>query len=337
MSIRFAHNIGAMSLAQNAIHDVRHVRREMAVPEDFGDAVTGLSLSIDFLGKCTTPAVVEQLQTQRWGVDFGRAEVSARVKGSLPMGWTSFCMVEGGESHWNGGHEGTPGALLCLPPNEELDGRISTGFSWITLALPPELWRLCQSLAGLEGSHLDHFTGWQLTHEKWAYVRRELLESKAQIESAGADFNRTYAGAELARAIITDVGTSAWESLFPESKYSDSLRNRYRLARRAADWLHAHLAESVQIPDVCRALHTSRRELEYSFRATFDLSPRAYLQSIRLNAIRRAFCNTQRSGETVATIAVSHGILHLGRFAAAYSRLFGEHPHQTLQRHKAGA
>jgi transcriptional regulator GlxA family with amidase domain len=73
----------------------------------------------------------------------------------------------------------------------------------------------------------------------------------------------------------------------------------------------------------------SRRELEYAFRTVFDESPRAYLQSLRLNAIRRALRST-RTCEPVTRIAFDHGVTHLGRFSAQYRRLFGELPSETL-------
>jgi len=73
--------------------------------------------------------------------------------------------------------------------------------------------------------------------------------------------------------------------------YSSSLKavttNRTRLARRAECWMRENLAEDVRMPDLCTVLRVSRRELEYAFRTTYDQSPRDYLHTLRLHAVRR--------------------------------------------------
>jgi AraC family ethanolamine operon transcriptional activator len=92
------------------------------------------------------------------------------------------------------------------------------------------------------------------------------------------------------------------------------------------------LEETFQVDDVCLALHVSRRELEYAFRSILDQSPKAHLQTLRLNAIRRAMLHVEQGEVSVIDIAQSHGMTHLGRFAAHYRTLFGESPSSTLRR-----
>ena len=91
------------------------------------------------------------------------------------------------------------------------------------------------------------------------------------------------------------------------------------------------MSESVQVPDLCLALRVSRRELDYAFRSVFDQSPRDYLETMRLNAIRRALLRGDADRDTVIRIAYAHGVSHMGRFAANYGRLFGEKPGETLK------
>ncbi|MGC4074510.1 MAG: helix-turn-helix domain-containing protein [Nibricoccus sp.] len=90
--------------------------------------------------------------------------------------------------------------------------------------------------------------------------------------------------------------------------------------------MREHLGESINVPDICLNLGISRRELEYSFRSVFDQSPREYLQTLRLNAIRRKL---RSSGGSIIDVAFEHGINHLGRFSADYRALFGEYPSAT--------
>jgi AraC family transcriptional regulator, ethanolamine operon transcriptional activator len=105
--------------------------------------------------------------------------------------------------------------------------------------------------------------------------------------------------------------------------------NRGRLVRRAEDCMWAYLREPLSVLDLCRELGVSERTLHYAFREVRGLSPMAYFKAVRLNAVRqelRAAADTA----TVHAIARHWGFHHTGEFAAAYRRLFGELPSQTL-------
>ena len=105
--------------------------------------------------------------------------------------------------------------------------------------------------------------------------------------------------------------------------------NRERLVRRAGDYMRACLGEPLSLLDLCRELGVSERTLHYAFQEVRGLSPMAYFNAGRLNAVRqelKAAANTA----TVQEIAQRWGFWHSGEFAAAYRRLFGELPSQTL-------
>jgi transcriptional regulator GlxA family with amidase domain len=56
-----------------------------------------------------------------------------------------------------------------------------------------------------------------------------------------------------------------------------------------------------------------------------------YLCNARFEKVREALARAQ-PGESVATIAMSWGFSHLGRFSVEYRRRFGESPSNTLER-----
>jgi AraC family ethanolamine operon transcriptional activator len=105
--------------------------------------------------------------------------------------------------------------------------------------------------------------------------------------------------------------------------------NRGRLIRRAEDYMQAHLGDPLSVLDLCRELAVSERTLHYAFQEVRGLSPMAYFNACRLNAVRREL---RAAGDTVTVhdIAQRWGFWHTGEFAAAYLRLFGELPSQTL-------
>jgi AraC family ethanolamine operon transcriptional activator len=106
--------------------------------------------------------------------------------------------------------------------------------------------------------------------------------------------------------------------------------NRERLVRRADDYLWAHLREPLSLLDLCRGLAVSERTLHYAFQEVRGLSPMAYCRAVRLNAVRQELKAAAADTATVRDIAQGWGFWHTGEFAAAYRRLFGELPSQTL-------
>jgi AraC family ethanolamine operon transcriptional activator len=103
---------------------------------------------------------------------------------------------------------------------------------------------------------------------------------------------------------------------------------RQRVVREARRYMSAHAEEPISVPDLCEAIHVSRRTLQYSFQDVLQMSPVTYLRALRLNGVRR---DLRRGGdEPVADRAARWGFWHLSRFAADYRHMFGELPSATL-------
>jgi AraC-like DNA-binding protein len=99
------------------------------------------------------------------------------------------------------------------------------------------------------------------------------------------------------------------------------------------DWLASQSHRRVQIGELARRAGVSPRTVERAFLAT-GCTSREYLQSVRLERARRMLV-APTAGLTVAETAAAAGFTHLGRFATAYRRHFGEFPSQTLARGRA--
>lgn len=110
---------------------------------------------------------------------------------------------------------------------------------------------------------------------------------------------------------------------------------RNRLVKKAEEYVIARLDQSIHMETLCREVGASPRALEYAFHAVYGMGAMRYLRTIRLNEARRALSQPGASTPaTVTSIAMDWGFWHLGEFAAAYRRLFGEPPSETLR--KAG-
>ncbi len=283
-------------------------------------------MAADFLSPQKEPTIVEQFQTPDWALDFHEAHVKARLFAPLPPGWTSLGLMRGtAASSWYG-VAGNQGVLVCNPPGEPIDGWISPGFTCLAVSVPLGVWEQCRTLAGIEHPEFSRFTAFHLPPPVYQRVERQLLSIQHLLRNAADAPKLAGLAARDAAEFATSMVTGAWELSSSAEPPLDSFRNRIRLARTAEGWMRAHLAGAIQVTDVCLALRVSRRELEYAFRTTFHQSPRAFLQALRLNAIRSVL---RRTSMPVTRVALDHGVTHLGRFAANYRSLFGESPSNT--------
>lgn len=311
-----------MASARTVIPPFRHLVHRFSDPEQFGIAVSGARLTVDYLARQSESTRVEQFQSPAWALDFHEAQVKACVQGAIPPGWASIGMMRSAApSSWYG-TPGGAGVLACTPPGETIDGCFNPGFSCMAVNVPLAVWEQCRTVAGSECAFASGVV-LRLPPPLYARLDRQICETRRLLRDAHRATVAERAGADLAAQIVT----TAWEIADFRAAPRESLRNRARLARRAEAWMRGHLAEPIRIPDVCLALRVSRRELEYAFRTVFDQSPRDFLHSLRLNAVRRALRADPHA--SILDIALAHGVTHLSRFAANYRARFGENPSLT--------
>ena len=96
---------------------------------------------------------------------------------------------------------------------------------------------------------------------------------------------------------------------------------RYLL--RAKDLVDARYAEPITVDDLAAAAGLSRAHFSRMFTRTFGESPRAYLQTRRLERAAALLRHTERS---VAEICVMVGLQSLGSFTTSFARVYGLPP-----------
>lgn len=123
-----------------------------------------------------------------------------------------------------------------------------------------------------------------------------------------------------------------WLGCFPPTVDTDQLATgeaRKRVVDRACAVMLAAPEAQVSMLEVCRRVGASPRKLEYCFHSVLGVSPARYLRTLRLNGVHRELRRAHDGA--VHDIAARWGFRHMGEFAAAYRRQFGELPSQTLR------
>ncbi len=96
-------------------------------------------------------------------------------------------------------------------------------------------------------------------------------------------------------------------------------------------YIETHKSRPIMISELSKAVGISERSLYRMFNDRFLLTPKAYLNTLRLNGVKNDLINISSSEKTITDIANNWGYWHMGQFAADYKKLFGELPSQTFK------
>lgn len=130
---------------------------------------------------------------------------------------------------------------------------------------------------------------------------------------------------QLAGAVTTAILLAA----MPHA--DDALAACPKIVRAVVARLHEEPARAWTAADMADVAGVSIRRLQEGFRKHLGTTPTDYLKTVRLERVRQEL-ETAPPGSTVTDIALANGVVHLGRFASAYRRTFGERPSDTLRR-----
>ena len=99
--------------------------------------------------------------------------------------------------------------------------------------------------------------------------------------------------------------------------------------KRAQEYIHANLEQTISISEIAVASGASVRSLQNAFKHYLNTTLTLYLRHQRLYKVRHALLSAAANGLSVTDIALAHGFTHLSKFSHYYKTLFGESPLQT--------
>ncbi len=124
---------------------------------------------------------------------------------------------------------------------------------------------------------------------------------------------------------LSDSGSGETKPLGP-----DKLHRLAESARR--EMIRLDLSEKLDVRRLAATLFTSTRNLYRAFRHCYGVGPYEYHTLMRFRAFRNLVRSTDTHPGVITDMALATGFTHLGRFAAAYRKQYGELPSDTLRR-----
>ncbi|MFD2191700.1 GlxA family transcriptional regulator [Pistricoccus aurantiacus] len=112
-------------------------------------------------------------------------------------------------------------------------------------------------------------------------------------------------------------------------KPRERLAHLPRAVASALAIMEAHLGQALPIPEICRLVGQSQRQLTRQFQAQLNETPKQCYLGMRLDQARRILTDSRCQ---VTEAALATGFTHLAHFSRAYQARFGERPSATAER-----
>ncbi|MFC4277937.1 GlxA family transcriptional regulator [Achromobacter aloeverae] len=145
--------------------------------------------------------------------------------------------------------------------------------------------------------------------------------------TAGIDMCLAIVEQDLGRALATRVARQLNLSVRRQgnqSQYSTVMQGQAGRYADLVDWLRAHLGSSVTTEDMARVVCESPRSFHRHFLRELGVTPRAFLEQLRLEAVRSALDN----GATLKSAAQLAGYGSEAALSKAFTRKFKLSPSQ---------
>lgn len=218
--------------------------------------------------------------------------------------------------------------VLSIRGGSELDCRIPDDFDIVAASIPnAALQAHCREF---EQRDFEPAAGTVVEPHAHAVhaLRSQLL---AALDSA-AQMPQRLQHAALRRSFTRELLALVLRVVMPATPApAPAPAQRHAVVARAQAFMRAHVDQALSVEDLCRALHVSRRTLQYSFQDMLQINPASYLRAMRLNGARRMLRQADPAQLSVADVAAHWGFWHLSRFATDYRRMFDELPSHTLR------
>jgi AraC-like DNA-binding protein len=232
------------------------------------------------------------------------------------------------------GHEVivTPATALAFRPGDRIQLRHEPDSAEIDVRI--ESWALEAELAALLGHPVDGTidlpAAFDLTQgpaHSWSRLIRLLHD---ELEHETSLIHQPLIAEQLCSSVLSGLLLSV-PHRYHDELVAPAATGPPRPIRRALDAISDEPEHAFTVGELAAIAGVSIRSLQSGFRRHVGSAPMTHLQQVRLTRAHEALRNGDPAAVTVADIAYRWGFAHLGRFASAYRKRFGESPSETLR------
>jgi AraC-like DNA-binding protein len=262
-------------------------------------------------------------------IDFVHPHIDDSVTILLPRAGTAEARFDRRET---AAVAGTKGVILRPGVRKQL--AYTAGAETLVVFIDRErLTRHCAQLLGRElGRPLDFAPGLALAEGAVADWLRLVDYLRAEADELDSLLRATPTGAAQAERLMMTALLMSQPHAHRDALQQPQAAVAPFYVKRAEAYIEANADRALTMAELAAESGVSARSLQSGFQSFRGTTPMAHLRSVRLQRARDDLLAADPARDTVTTVAMRWGVMHLGRFAEAYRLRFGESPSDTLRR-----
>ena len=167
-------------------------------------------------------------------------------------------------------------------------------------------------------------------------ARQKLKLLRAEISNwQRLEANSAESRQEIISRREESLALAVLDALFDESNAEKVCSAKtQRFVTKALEIIHDGELDSISAAELCAQTQCSQRTLEKGFSNRFGVTPKKYINVMRLARVHKGLLNFDAQDcDSIIELAGIQGFWHMGQFAADYRHIYGELPSDTLKRH----
>ena len=223
-------------------------------------------------------------------------------------------------------HEMNKGMIGVLWKNEH-ESVSGAGFNGLPISIEESYFKeICQNRGYTE--LFDKLKKSEVLYVSELHLKQIRKLVKFVTQQANIDGNLIY---ELVEEKLIELLINCLLSAFPVKPAEDMTYPRFV---KIIDYIHGNLSEITSVYQICNNTNIPERTLRRLINKKYDLSPKTYLNTLRLNEVRKGLRKNSEFSN-VRQVASEFNFWHMGQFTRDYKQLFGELPSETLTKSRA--
>ena len=297
------------------LSEVQIISKTFASIDELPDADEGWDFELCKLDSIPFESELFQLISKDFILSRGQFNCRVKQSGNSPSGFRTFAIPAASFGMLWRSQPVSKNDLMVFPPSGKLHAFSSPGFDIFTLSFADSLLEPFVEMRKFQGLEVLH--GNPVAMDRLRKLLHHTMQQPEDIETSKTALLQQLAELMTEASPVQTARTS----------------QRIQVVLQAEQFVMDNPGESITVQSLCTTTGVSKRTLEYAFSNYLGMSPKSYINAIRLNAVHRQLRRAQPGQIRVADAANHWGFWHMGQFAADYHKLFGKHPATTLGCH----
>ena len=297
----------------------------------FNEALKDWYIDFSQLDSGTFYSKVQQVIIPEIQVGYTKLDSHLDQKGVSPENMWSFVIMGKESSMFNFNHEMTKSTstMVIYSPGHEINAVSVPGFEVYVFSI--------------QSAHLNNVAislGLHEIEEKLSKVDRVELDVE-QADSLREQLqNILTAVSKMEDKVITAEGRDIFLTLLPIQFFKAIhqhmhcapvrvFKSKHLSYMETRAYIHTNLHQHLTIEEIAKKFDISERTLRNYYQEELGISPKQYLNTVRLQKVRHELKHTKKK-VNIEAVARNYGFTHMGQFSKRYKDFFGELPSETL-------